>query len=400
MNPQTLNFSRRINASPAEIYRAFTNSTSLREWFCDVATVDPKVGGRFYAAWNSGFYASGEYTELIPDKKVVFTWYGRNEPGGTRVEVSLRPEDGKTEVELAHAGLGTTEEWSQMVAEASKGWQSGLENLESVLETGQDLRFVRRPMLGIGVSDFNAEIASQFNIPVNEGVRIDTTLESMGARAAGLQKHDVIVSLGGHPVTDFSSLGAAVQNFKADDTVQVVFYRGPEKKSVDMVLSRRPLPEIPATAQALADFQRKRSADIQSELESFFAGVSEAEASFKPGPDDWSVKEVLAHLIQGERYWQFWMVEMISGYEAHHDGWPGNLNAQVEAAASVCSLKDMLADYQHTRDETVALIARFPEEFVARKGSFWRVAYYVAEDPFHHRLHMDQMKAALAAARG
>jgi hypothetical protein len=36
-----------INASPSQIYYAFTNSTALREWMCDFATTDPKAGGRF-----------------------------------------------------------------------------------------------------------------------------------------------------------------------------------------------------------------------------------------------------------------------------------------------------------------------------------------------------------------
>ncbi|UCH59570.1 MAG: SRPBCC domain-containing protein [Anaerolineales bacterium] len=400
MTTQSLNFSRTIDASPAEVYRAFTNSTSLREWFSDVATVDPKPRGRFYAAWNSGFYACGEYTELTPNEKAVFTWQGRHEPGQTSVEVTIRAQDGTCIVELVHAGLGSGAEWSQMVAEATKGWQGALKNLASVLETGQDLRFMRRPMLVIGVSDFNAEIASQFNIPVPEGVRLDTTLESMGAHAAGLRKHDVIISLAGHPVSDFASLDAAVQNYHADDTVEVVFYRGPEKKSVDMVLSRRPLPDIPTTAQALADFQRKRDADIQSDLDEFFTGVSDAEASYKPDPDDWSIKEVLAHLIQGEHYWQFWMVELMGGCEAHHDGWGGNNPTQVAATASIYpTLQDMLVAFQRARDETIALLARLPENFVAQKGSFWRLAFSVADDPFHHRVHMDQMKAALAAAR-
>ncbi len=400
MDTQTLEFSRMVNASPAEVYRAFTNSTSLREWFCDVATVNPAPGGRFYAAWNSGFYASGEYTHLTPDEKVAFTWQGRKEPGPTSVQVTIRPQEGKTLVELAHLGLGAGAEWSQMVAEATKGWQGSLKNLASVLETGLDQRFVRRPMLGIGVSDFNAEIASQFNIPVSEGVRIDSTVENMGARAAGLQKHDVIVSLAGHPVSDFASLSAAVQDYHADDTVEVVFYRGAEKKSVDMLLSRRPLPDTPTTAQALADFQRKRNAEIQVDLDEFFTGVSDAEASYKPGLEDWSINEVLAHLIQGEHYWQFWMVELMDGFEAHREGWAGNNQAHISATASVyTSLQDILQGYQHARDETIALLARLPDEFVARKSSFWRLAFSVVSDPYHHHVHMEQMQAALAAAR-
>jgi uncharacterized protein YndB with AHSA1/START domain len=39
------------------VYRAFTNSTALREWLCDTATVSPRLGGGF-TAWNGYAYGS------------------------------------------------------------------------------------------------------------------------------------------------------------------------------------------------------------------------------------------------------------------------------------------------------------------------------------------------------
>jgi S1-C subfamily serine protease len=61
-------------------------------------------------------------------------------------------------------------------------------------------------MLGIMLSDFNAEIAKSMGLPVSSGVRIDGTVPGMGAEAAGLQSGDVIVGMAGYPVGDFSSL--------------------------------------------------------------------------------------------------------------------------------------------------------------------------------------------------
>ena len=81
MSTQTFTFEQSIKASPAHIYHAFTNATALREWMCDVSTINPKPGGRLYVSWNSGYYASGEYTTLEKDKQVAFTWNGRNEGG-------------------------------------------------------------------------------------------------------------------------------------------------------------------------------------------------------------------------------------------------------------------------------------------------------------------------------
>ena len=52
--------------------------------------------------------------------------------------------------------------------------------------------------------------------------------------------------------------------------------------------------------------------------------------------------------------------------------------------------------------EIVALIAKLPDEFIARKGTYWRLGYNILEpfgNPYHLESHMDQMQAALDAAR-
>ena len=41
-----------VNASVKFAYRAFTSSTSLREWLCDIATVEPHPRGRMYLWWR------------------------------------------------------------------------------------------------------------------------------------------------------------------------------------------------------------------------------------------------------------------------------------------------------------------------------------------------------------
>jgi uncharacterized protein YndB with AHSA1/START domain len=69
---QTLTFEQTVKAPAAELYRAFTNSSALREWMCDVATTHPKANGRFYVAWNDGYYSSGHFTTLEKDKAVGF----------------------------------------------------------------------------------------------------------------------------------------------------------------------------------------------------------------------------------------------------------------------------------------------------------------------------------------
>ena len=195
MSKQSLEFEQHIRVPPSQVYYAFTNATALREWLCDVATTLPQPGGRLYLAWHRGYYACGEYTALEKDKEVAFTWQGRGEPGQTQVRVSLSEKDDGTLVSLAHERIGAGEGWAQPAREFQTGWKNGLENLTSVLETGEDLRFTLRPMLGIIGNDFTPEQAKALGVPVTEGLRLGGVVEGLGAQNAGLQADDVIVGM-------------------------------------------------------------------------------------------------------------------------------------------------------------------------------------------------------------
>jgi uncharacterized protein YndB with AHSA1/START domain len=400
METNPLSFNRIVHASPAETYRAFTNSTALREWMCDFATTAPRVGGRFYLAWNDGYYTSGEFKALEPEKLIVFTWHGRGEPAPSQVAVKLTLQDEDTAIDLKHTGLGEEPEWKQTREEIGKGWEYALENLSSIFATGEDLRLVRRPMLGITVSDFDADIAKNLNIPVTEGIRLDTTIEGMSAAAAGLQKDDVIVGIDRQDASNWNNLANALQSHQAGDEVEVVFYRGPEKKTVTMKLSGRPIPEIPESPAELAQAISKIYAEGEKQLDELFEGVSEEQASFKPAPGEWSIKENLAHLIHSQRGWHTSISDLIEGQEAQYDDFGGNVQARVTATvAAYPTLKALREELRRSEKETVTMIAELPEKLVARKGSYWRLAYNLIEDKYHLPSHLDQMRAALDAAR-
>lgn len=400
MNEQTLSFSQVVETTPDEAFRAFTNSGSLREWLCDSATVVPHLGGRFYLWWNSGYYTSGEYTELEPGKKAAFTWRGRGEPSDTLVQVSFSPQDGSTLITLDHEGIDSGEDWEDIVLEIKKGWKNGLENLASICATGEDLRFVMRPMLGILVGDFNPEIAKQMGLPITEGIRLSGTLEGMGAKSAGLQAEDVIVGMGGFEITDSNSFGKVISTYRAGDTIEVEFFRDQEKKSVSMELSGRPIPEIPWTPKALSEAVSIHYRDIETRLDEFLDGVTEEEASFKPSPEEWSIKGNLVHFIQEERSTLFYIGDLVDDNERFSDGTGSNLEPMLEATiAAYPSTQDLVLEYKRNMAETLNFLTNLPEEFVARKGAYWRLAYGLLEDPYHFNGHLEQMERTLDQAR-
>lgn len=400
MSIQSLSFIKTVQAPVSEVFRAFTNATALREWLCDVATVSPCENGRLYLAWNNGYFACGEFASIKPTEKVSFTWFGRNAPASTQVVVSMVLVGGKTQLELVHSGFKNDSEWQIIREELRQTWETGLENLVSVLETGEDLRITLRPMMGITISEFNDEVARELGVPVTQGVRLDDVLDGMGAKDAGLITHDVIVSIADKKIKDWASLSDALQHQQSGDWVEVGFYRGSEKMTITMVLSSRPMPEIPTDQKGLAEIVSEKFREIESQLEEIFADVTESEASYKPGPEDWSVKENLAHLIHGERFTQNWIYQLLGGHEQFADDWGGNPYASVVATvAAYPTLLDLQEEYKRGMAETVSLLEHLPEDFIARKGSYWRVAYNFLEESTHFNSHVEQMHKLIIEAR-
>jgi len=402
MTTQALEFTREIDAAPAEAYRAWTRSMALREWLCDAAIADARPGGRAYFGWNSGYWAAGEFTALEPDRRVAFTWQGKGEPGPTQVEVTLQASGEGTRLHLAHSGLGAGPQWDAMRSEVAKGWQESLENLASALETGQDLRLTRRPMMGILVDEFDAEVAARLGAPVTEGIRLGGVMQGMGAQGAGLPKDDVLVSLDGKPAANFPQLTQALQGRHAGDVVTVEFYRGGEKLSAAMALSHRPIPEAPGSPQALAEAVQALNAAAWAELAACFEGVSDAAARQRPGPGEWSGLDVLAHFVAAERETQAQVTDLLNDDERWSDRLENTTNvpARIDALVQVYPTAEaMLELLRRSQAETVAMLAGLTPEFTAHKGSYWRLGVnLLTELTDHTREHSDQIKAAIAAA--
>ena len=380
-------------------YRAFTSSTSLREWLCDVATVEPHPGGRMYLWWNGNFYSSGQYLELEENRCVTFHWYSSIDPAPTQVTVTLTEQDGRVLVRLDH-DVPEGDDWKGKGETFRENWAESLENLKSVLETGIDLRIANRPMLGILPGDFTADQATALGIPVREGLRLDGVVPGMGAEGAGLQRDDVLVSMAGKPITqEFNTLLNAIAGKKGGDEVEVVYYRGPEHKTVRMQLSRRPMADVPFDRAQLAKQAREIFEPALAELEKSFEGYSDEQAMKRPDPKEWSALEIVAHLIQGERFNSIYLTSLIDGYELTTDGFGSNVTAQVEATVKANpSIQLMLAELRRTVEELLAYTELIPEEFVANKGSYYRFGSILLQPNFHITAHIQQIKDALTAA--
>lgn len=395
----TIEFRRLVQAPPAEIFRALTRPSLLRDWMCQDAVADARKGGRLYLWWSNGYSTAGEFTTVDPDKKLGFTWLGKREPGPSRVTITLAAQDGGTEIRVRQTPPGRGPASSRASRALTTLWDAALENLKSLLETGEDLRYTRRPMLGINVGEFGREVAAKLNVPVHEGVLLDGVIEGMGAASAGLGVDDVVVSLGGRPIHGWSSLAPTLGRFRAGDAVPVVFYRGPEKRTTTMTLSGRRLPVIPPEPKALAAELRRIYHGMMQELRDSLHGISDEHAGRRPGTGEWSAKHVLAHLIAGERDTHGWMAEVLEADDPLES--PGNVAARIDAMVDTFGTTvALLEELERNYEITARMVESLPPQAVGRKQDYWKIGHNLLQPEDHVRGHIRQIQAAVKAAAG
>jgi uncharacterized protein YndB with AHSA1/START domain len=121
-----------IDATPETIWPFLTEPDKHVQWLGTVAEIDPRPGGTYRVKVGGRNQSAGEYVEVVPLEKVVFTfgWDEPNHPipaGSSTVEITLHPEGDKTRVRLVHRGLP-----ADAVEDHGHGWAHYLERLAIV----------------------------------------------------------------------------------------------------------------------------------------------------------------------------------------------------------------------------------------------------------------------------
>lgn len=395
-----IKFERTVPGKPEDVIYAVSTSQGWRDWLADAAYFRSRPGGSFHLSWDTGWYASGTVETIEKPNRVILGWKGKDAPGATQVTVTLELAGENTHVQIVQSGFGEGADWDASRKLAAGGWETGLENLESIFDTGVDLRVVRRPMLGIMGNDFNEEIAASIGVPVTEGTRLADVIEGMGAEKAGLQGDDVLVEMDGTSLRTWEDLGPVLQSRQAGDVVKVVFYRGAEKQEVEMELMGRPIPDLDLDPVAFAQSYREASAQVMEELKEALDGVSELEAEYTHG-DGWSVKENLAHLATVEEWNLFTITELLSDNEQQSAGGGENRREQLRAVVRTTpSLDQLIERIARATEETCAMLEESALVLSARKGVMWRLGTNLLHFPGgHDREHIEQMKRELELAR-
>ncbi len=127
---------RRIAASPATVFSFFSDAERWTAWQGVDGVVECRPGGAFRLRMPGGEVAAGSFVELVPARRIVFTWgwEGDGNPvpvGSTTVVVELEPDGDGTLLRLTHGPLG-----APFDAHHRDGWERYLERLAVRAEGG------------------------------------------------------------------------------------------------------------------------------------------------------------------------------------------------------------------------------------------------------------------------
>lgn len=124
---------QRVAAPPDVVYTYLTESAKWAKWQGADAAIEPRPGGIFVMTMPDGAVATGQFLELVPDRKVVFTWGWSGHPnlpaGSSRVAIELLSDDGGTLITLTHSELPADE-----METHTRGWNWYLPRLAAAAQ--------------------------------------------------------------------------------------------------------------------------------------------------------------------------------------------------------------------------------------------------------------------------
>lgn len=98
--------------------------------------------------------------------------------------------------------------------------------------------------LGVEVQDLSRNLAESFDFPLRSGVLVSEVTEGGPAEAGGLQRGDIITSLGSDSLESARDFRESLRGYTADDEVRVTYYRGGEKKEGTVASTEFPADQV------------------------------------------------------------------------------------------------------------------------------------------------------------
>src|SRR5207253_2026623 len=101
---------RTYNASAERVWRAITDREQMKQWYFDIKDFKAELGAEFQFEGGTKekcYTHLCKVTEVVPQKKLTYSWRYEGYEGNSFVTFELFPEGDKTRLKLTHAGLET-----------------------------------------------------------------------------------------------------------------------------------------------------------------------------------------------------------------------------------------------------------------------------------------------------
>src|SRR5262249_7090261 len=124
-----------VHAEPDVIWELLTDAGQIARWMGRSVEADPRPGGVFRGDINDWARFRGEFVELVPLEKVVFSFGWEDAdvpPGSTTVTTTPEPHGASTRVTLVHSGLSGAAR-----GQHEHGWNHYLPRLATVAAGGE-----------------------------------------------------------------------------------------------------------------------------------------------------------------------------------------------------------------------------------------------------------------------
>lgn len=188
-----------IEAPRELVYDFLTDPAKIVRWMGRDADIDARPGGQIRVDYNGFDVMRGEFVELSPPERVVYTFGWATlladhepKPGASTVEFTLEPHSGGTLLRMVHSGL------TELTAPShSEGWDMFLARLRDA-SSGREVEALVPPL-----SDAE-ELAARLNAVLVDALELVENSAEPGwlsavpgdGRSAGVVAHHVTGHLG------------------------------------------------------------------------------------------------------------------------------------------------------------------------------------------------------------
>ena len=127
ISTEPLVIERGFDAPLEKVWNAITNADEMRRWYFDLKEFKPQPGFEFqFIVEHEGntYDHRCKVVEVIPQKKISYTWRYHGHEGNSHVTFELFAEGEKTKLKLTHEGLESFPQNMPDFARTSfeKGW--------------------------------------------------------------------------------------------------------------------------------------------------------------------------------------------------------------------------------------------------------------------------------------